>query len=215
MSLCIEAERRSAMCPMRVGAHLRSYRRTRDADLIAACLSGEPAAWEALIRRYEGLIWACIHRTGLSPADAEDVFQNVCLLLLEHLDSLRDANRLAGWLTSLTRREALRIRRKRLRTRLFERTEWDWETQQAGTASQDAFALEAAVVALAEKNTVQQALALLPERNRALLRLLYVEEPPLTYEQIASRLDMPLGSIGPSRARSLRRLQGILKELGF
>lgn len=87
--------------------------RLADPELIARCLSGDARAWDVLLERYESLIYSALNRAGLSPADADDVFQEVCLLLLNHLESLRDTQRLSGWLLSVARREAWRVHKRR------------------------------------------------------------------------------------------------------
>lgn len=186
------------------------HARAEDAVLVAACLGGDASAWDALLARYEGLIYSLILRAGLSGSDAEDVFQDVCVLLLNHLGDLRDVSRLAGWLAATTKREAWRLQRRRgiapPTTSLDEAPE---------PPSDAADSPEGATIALEEGRLVREALDRLPERCRRLLTLLYVEEPPASYADTAARLGLPLGSIGPSRARCLQRLQKILQTLDF
>jgi len=84
-----------------------------DSQLIAACIAGDASGWDRLITRYQGLIYTLARRMGMSSADADDVFQNVCLRLYQHLADLRDTRRLAAWLISTTRREVWHLRRHR------------------------------------------------------------------------------------------------------
>src|SRR5580692_10240464 len=84
-----------------------------DSQLIAACLAGDASGWDRLIARYQGLIYTLARRMGMSSVDADDVFQNVCLRLYQHLADLRDTRRLAAWLISTTRREVWHLRRHR------------------------------------------------------------------------------------------------------
>jgi RNA polymerase sigma factor (sigma-70 family) len=81
--------------------------------LVAACLAGDSASWDALIARYQGFIYALALRMGLSAPDADDVFQNVCLSLFQHLGELRDANRLSSWLATMVKQEVWRLGRRR------------------------------------------------------------------------------------------------------
>src|SRR5579862_7339169 len=86
-------------------------RSSSDAKLVAGCLSGDPRSWDALIARYQGLIYTLARRMGLSAADADDIFQTVSLRLYQNLSELRDVTRLPSWLVSTTRREVWHLRR--------------------------------------------------------------------------------------------------------
>lgn len=185
----------------------RPFSRADDAALIAACLSGDAAAWDALIARYEGLIYSLLLRMGLGAGDAEDVFQDVCVLLLRHLGELRDTSRLAGWLIATTKREAWRRRRRGASAP----ASLDEAPEMAGGGVSP----EQAAIALEEQRLVREALDRLPERCRRLLTLLYVDDPPATYAEAAERLGIPLGSVGPTRARCLQRLEKVLRALDF
>ncbi|HEV2471244.1 MAG TPA: sigma-70 family RNA polymerase sigma factor [Chthonomonadales bacterium] len=187
-----------------------------DPELVSACLKGDARAWDELIARYEALIYTVSLRMGLSRADADDVFQEVCLLLLNHLHEVRDVKRLAGWLISTTRREAFRVRRKRSNTVSLDAGEQGWEPgeilpglEAAGNTP------EQEILALEERYLVRQALERLPDRCKKLLTMLYTQEIPGSYVETANALGIPLGSIGPSRARCLERLRKALLEIGF
>lgn len=188
------------------------YSAASDADLIASCLKNEAAAWDVLIERYSVLIYSLCLKMGLSPADAEDTFQDVCVLLLNHLETLRDTTRLAGWLASTTKREIWRVQKRRGAARLAsELSEDGWEMdtatglygQSSGDPAEEIFALE-------EQQAVRQALCRLPERCNRLLTLLYSTEPTPSYQEIAEQMDFPVGSIGPNRARCLKNLRKLL-----
>jgi RNA polymerase sigma factor (sigma-70 family) len=184
-----------------------------DADLIAACLAGESAAWDTLIARYKAVIFATLMRQRLPEADAEDIFHEVCLLLLNHLEDLRDTQRLAGWLVTTTRREIWRLHRQRGPTLASEMPGQEWlleGAQSVGGVSQPS--VEESLLALEEQQAMRHAMAQLPERCRRLLTLLYCEEPPCGYTEAAERLRLPIGSIGPSRARCLQKLQQLLAK---
>lgn len=180
-----------------------------EAELIRACLASEPAAWEALIRRYEPLIRRATCRWGLSDEDAADVFQTVCVRLLENLRHLRRAESLAAWLTATATHEAWRVLRQRHRGEA-----WDGSDEGERLEAGDPLPGEI-VVQLAEEQMVRDAIGRLDGRCRALLELLYYAEPTPSYAEIACRLGMPEGSVGPTRARCLQRLGRILREMGF
>ena len=80
-----------------------------DSQLIEGCLAGDNSAWEALISRYSRLIYSIPLKSRLSPDDAADIFQSVCLKLYEKLDTLRDHDRISSWLITTTTRECWRV----------------------------------------------------------------------------------------------------------
>jgi RNA polymerase sigma factor (sigma-70 family) len=190
--------------------------RLPDSKLIAACLAGDADAWDALIHRYEPLVFTVAVRLGLSHADADDVFQNVCIILLDRLGSVRNAERLSAWLVTTTRREVWRLHRERGASLMSELDGGEHELDAAPpVAHAETPSPEAAALAVEEQRLVLQGLSLLPERCRALLALLYRDEGAATYAEVARELRMPLGTIGASRARCLARLRKILREFGF
>jgi RNA polymerase sigma factor (sigma-70 family) len=188
-----------------------------DAELVAACLTGDMSSWDTLILRYSGFVYALILRTGLANADADDVFQNVCVRLYQNLDQLRHTDRLTNWLAVTIRHEIWTVhRRHRPTSVLSELSEHIWETDDiqkiAGEAPPDP---EEALLALETQHLVRQCLDHLPEDCRKLLTLLYCEDPPCSYADVTQRLGMPPGSIGPKRARCLRRLEKLLQKFGY
>ena len=186
-----------------------------DSKLVAACLSGDARSWDTLIARYQGLIYALALRMGLPAADADDVFQNVCLRMFQHLNELRDTERLSGWLVAMTRQEVWRLRRRRempLMTELPDVAREAETVRKIGGHTDPT--PEEAVLMLEEQHLVRQCLNHLPEECRKLLTLLYGEESP-GYAAVAAHLSMPVGSIGPKRARCLQRLKKLLDEIGF
>ena len=192
------------------------YSRAADPELVRDCLHGHAAAWDALINRYAALIYALCLRSGLSQADAEDTFQNVCVLLLEHLPDLRDTRRLAGWLVSTTQRACWRVqsrKRPQLASELGD-GEWAWESAEGAFAARPD-SPEKDVIELENQQMIREALARLPERCNRLLNLLYNADTPPEYRDIAALLAMPVGSVGPTRARCLQTLRKLLDELGY
>jgi RNA polymerase sigma factor (sigma-70 family) len=82
------------------------------AALVRACLDGDERAWQELVDRYGRLVYSVPRRLGLSAADADDVFQNVFVLLYQHLGSLRDQGRVSSWLITAAHRESWRVGRQ-------------------------------------------------------------------------------------------------------
>ena len=180
-----------------------------DAHLVKRCLAGDGRAWELLVRRHERLVYAVARRYGLFEPDLGDVFQDVFGALVKGLPRLRDGRALCRWLASTTdriaRAAALRARRERaLRVQAPDIVE--------NTAA-DLPAMGAALETLEEQAMIRLALASLPEGCRRLLVALYYEDPPPAYGHLARRWGMPIGSLGPTRARCIERLRRILKQL--
>jgi RNA polymerase sigma factor (sigma-70 family) len=175
-------------------------------ELVEACLKGNSQAWEALLVRYQGLIYSIPLRYGLSAHDADDIFQNVSLLLLENLDRLRDRQQLGAWLATTTRRECWRhLRRRRQDSGISYLDE-----QIPGGQRMDETFLE-----LERQSITRSAVDLLGASCRHLLMLLFYAEPHPSYAEISRTLGVSEGSIGPMRARCLEKLMKILEKMGF
>lgn len=187
-----------------------------DATLIAACRHRDREAWSALIARYQKLIYGMARKMGLSANDAEDVFQNVCVILYQHLDNLRDSQRLAAWLISVTQHEVAQWYRKQNPSVFHEgdilpasiETAQPLHPSSSNNPEQEILDLE-------RQHLVQQLTGHLSVECQCLLKMLYGTEPPSTYAEIAEDLSLPLGSIGPKRARCLQQLRKMLAELGY
>jgi RNA polymerase sigma factor (sigma-70 family) len=187
-----------------------------DDDLVTACLRGDKQAWDALIERYQGFIFSIALRRGLSRPDAEDVFQNVCIKLYEHLTDLRDVRKLAGWLAAVVVRECGLMYRKSP-SRVVIETELsgdDAEPTEIAHTSPDQ-GPEGELLALERREVVRRMLNELSDECRKLLTMLYVAEQPKSYNEVAEQLKLPLGSIGPKRARCLAKLRSLLEEIGY
>ena len=171
-------------------------------DLVTRARSGDQRAWDDLVERYAPLVWSICHRYQMKSTDAEDVHQVVWLQLVSQLDKIRDPGALPGWLATTTRRECVRVLRAARGPHAAESVP-DIETipdQQTGLAEQE--------LLVAERHAaLREALARLPPFCQRLIGKL-IEDPPLTYAQISAALNIPVGSIGPLRARCLDRLRG-------
>lgn len=178
------------------------------ADLVGRARDGDGAAWERLVDGYVGLIWAIARGYRLAEGDAHDVTQTAWLRLVENIDRLADPARVGAWLATTTRRECLRVLRQGKRTVLLR----DWE--ELDDADEDAPEVDAHLLRLELTGAVRDAVAQLPPRSQALLELLMLDPPP-SYEEVSAALGMPVGSIGPTRGRLLRKLQALVAERGI
>ncbi|GII27604.1 RNA polymerase sigma factor [Planotetraspora mira] len=161
----------------------------------------DQAAWEDLVARFGARMWAVARAFGLNHTDAADAVQGAWLRMVENLDGIRDPERIGAWLVTTTRHEALRLSRGR-------RGE-----VASGHDLPDAVLPDpaAAIVDADFGRHVWERLDTLGEPCRSLLRM-SVLRPEATYAQIAIRLDISPGSIGPTRARCMSRLRGLLEE---
>jgi RNA polymerase sigma factor (sigma-70 family) len=171
------------------------------ADLVSRARNGEQQAWDALVERYAPLIWSICRKYRLHDSDAEDASQSVWLHLVDHLDSVRDPAALPGWLATTTQRECSRVLRVARRSQVVEDVP-DIENipgEQVRTVEQE--------LLVAERHAaLREAFMDLPPAGQRLIALLAVD-PPQSYAAIAARLGIPIGSVGPTRARCLDRLR--------
>ncbi len=183
-----------------------------DANLIQICLNSganRAQAWEALILRYQRLIYSIPRHYGLSDNEAGDVAQAVCLLLLENLARLRNHQRLGAWLITTTRRECWRqLRRRQSTTNELDPVVLESQPDETVQPEDDLIHLERLAL-------VRAALSRLEPRCQRLLKLLFYADPRPSYEEIVKTLGLPEGSIGPTRARCLQKLLNILEQTRF
>ena len=173
------------------------------------CRAGDAQAWAALVRRYERLVYAVARGYRLEPEDLADTFQEVFAALVKGLPRLRDARSLCRWLTSTTDRIALAAALRRRRERA--RDAGPPEDLEAPPVTVDPTGAD--LESLEDRMLVRLAMGSLAPRCRGLLDALYLREPEVAYREIAAELGIPIGSIGPTRARCLERLKAALAAL--
>lgn len=181
-----------------------NWHQVKDSELIQSCLDGHEQAWQALIHRYSRLIYAIPLRFGIPQPLAEEIFQETCMILLEKLDTLQNTERLNSWLMTVTRRLCIQLWRQNDRDPQVALHDIDVTADGS---------IEAELLQIEQYHFIHEALDRLPERDRQLLHALFFEIPPLTYDLIAEKFDIALGSIGPTRARSLKKLHRELTRL--
>jgi RNA polymerase sigma factor (sigma-70 family) len=184
-----------------------------DAALVARCRQGDASAWAALVRRYQRLVYAVVRRAGLDEHAAADVFQTVFSRLLEHLPRLTQPERLQAWIVTTAKREALRQRHVGQRTVSMSGPDDAPGTGLAETLADEAPLAEDALSDLQQLDRLRHGLDRLDGRCRDLLLLLFADEderPP--YDEVARRMAMPVGSIGPTRARCLGKLRALVER---
>ena len=169
--------------------------------LVCRVRDGDQVAWDELIERYSPLVWSICVRYQRARPDIDDVGQSVWLLLVEQIGRLREPAALPGWLATTTRRECLRILRAARRP---DQVELPPEGQMP--SDPDAAMIEQEIIVAERDAALRAAFAELPPSCHELLSML-MSDPPCAYADISATLGIPVGSIGPTRARCLNRLR--------
>jgi len=179
--------------------------RTTVSQLLQAAAAGDESAWAELVRTQSGVVWFVIRAYRIPQAAVNDVYQTVWLRLIENVHKIRDPQCLRGWLATTTRRECLDAIRRADRLLC--------DTDLADRPDRAPSTEELCLLGIRNR-VVSQAIERLPERDRRLLRILMADPKP-GYRDVSTALGMPLGSIGPTRARALARLRSEFAKLGF
>lgn len=166
--------------------------------LVQSAAAGSELAWERLIDEFGGLVWAVTRSYRLRDADAADVAQTTWTRLVERLSSLSEPDRVGAWLATTARRECLHVLRDGRREAPF------GEDAPEDRSSEEL--LDAELLSGERDEALWRSFSRLAPRDQALLRLL-IADPRPTYDEISAALGMPIGSIGPNRARALERLR--------
>ncbi len=186
-----------------------------DKQLLLACRRGEESAWEALVHRYQRLIYAIPRRAGLEEDQAAEVFQEVFTTLFQKLNDIDEPERLHAWLVTTARRKTWRlISKERLRQQTGATDHEKGAEEELSRIPDDAPLPDEAMLQLEEQHRVRMAVAALDERCRKLLIMLFYESEPPSYAEIASSLRISEGSIGPTRARCLGKMMRLLGKDG-
>jgi RNA polymerase sigma factor (sigma-70 family) len=183
----------------------------RDEELLLACRRGDSSAWEALVNRYQRLIYAIPRRAGLDEDAASDVFQEVFTTLFEKLDDIEQPERLHAWLVTTARRKTWRLISRDRHSQGYSRDDEDAESEM-NAVPDDAPLPDEALIQLEEQHRVRTSLSELDERCRKLLTLLFYRAEPPSYAEIAAETGTREGSIGPTRARCLQKLMRLLEK---
>jgi RNA polymerase sigma factor (sigma-70 family) len=185
-----------------------------DGDLWVRCQSGSQAAWSLLVRRYQRLVYTVPRRAGLPDELCADVFQTAFSRLYEHLDRLDDPSRIRAWLVTTAKRESLRqldlIRRRAEVTAVA--TDDGVDDPLSSVADESPLA-EDALEAIQMHDLLRRALDRLDEKSRKFAELVFLQDEPLPYQEVAARLGIAEGSIGPTRARVLAKIRALMGDL--
>ncbi len=182
---------------------------TSDTELIAACRAGARDAWLRLVQRYEGLVFSVPLHHGLTRDESEDVVQTTFEILLQSLNELRADSNLSAWLCTVARRHTWRlIKRNAKEVHPEIAGDLDWAQFAEALSAGESQAFEHWELA----DLLNRGLAELGGRCREMLIALYFDVDKPSYVDLAERWGVPLGTIGPTRARCLERLRQILSD---
>lgn len=180
------------------------YVQSTDEELLHACRTGDSRAWEQLLERYERLVFSIARNTGLSREDAADMTQLTFGYLLQSLERMTDEGNLRAWLATVCKRHSRRLLVRQLR---YQSAEVDDEILDALMPDRPRHT-EIERWELAE--WLRSGLERIDERCRQLLRALYLDDKEPSYAEIADLLGIAEGSVGPIRARCLKRMRDVL-----
>ena len=166
--------------------------------LVRSAAAGDGRAFATLVARFDRPLRSIARSYRISGWDVDDVVQATWLQFLEHGDKLREPAAVGGWLATTARRYCLRMLQGNVREVLVD----DPAANETGCDG----LLDAEVLAAERRAALDASLARLTDRQRDLMTLL-LDEPELSYEEVGRRLGLPVGSIGPTRARSLSRMR--------
>jgi RNA polymerase sigma factor (sigma-70 family) len=177
---------------------------------VKAAAAGDQRAWDLLVDRFAGLVWAICREHRLSDSDAADTVQLTWLRLLENLGRIRDPQRLAGWLATTCRRQCLAVLRQSKTT--IPTTAESLNLVMGGSGAADQ-----AVLATEQRAILWQAFTRLSDWCQQVLRALILdaEDGPPSYRLVAAQLQTPVGGLGPTRARCLSQLRKLLDSSGI
>lgn len=173
-----------------------------DELLVQECLGGNQHAWEVLLAKYKALICSFPRKYGATAEDAADVFQLVCADLFVALPRLRNHDSVRAWICTVANHRSYHWKRRHVTNA---RRESSLETELPSVAP-----ASGQLIQDEREQRVRDAVARLSHRHRAVIELLFFQEPPLPYQEVADRLGIAPGSVSFLRARSLKKLGRML-----
>ncbi|MGH8910454.1 MAG: RNA polymerase sigma factor [Egibacteraceae bacterium] len=177
-------------------------------DLVRAAADGDQRAWSALVKQFNGLLWSIARGYRLGTAESEEVVSTAWLRLVEHIGRLREPEYVGAWLATTTRRECVRALRRAERVLPTDDDAVLDRAEPGGESPEDE------VLRLDRDHELWLAVQSLSDRCTLLLRVLATAPPP-SYQEVSAALGLPVGSIGPTRARCLAQLKIILSRGGY
>lgn len=183
------------------------------AVLVTGALEGRSAAWDALVVRLERVVWKSVNMMTYDHEVRDDAFAATWLRLAERLDTIREPEKLPGWLATTACNEVRQIVRKRGRHHVSLTESWGADggvgdlletlTDDSGEHSDD-------LVADEQRRVIRAAFGRLDQNCREIITVLVLADPPVPYEEASDVLERPVGSLGPARRRCLDKMRALL-----
>lgn len=191
-------QRRLARPRAHSGAQTSIGATTELRPVVEAARNGDQAAWEALVARFTPSMQMLARSYRLGHADIEDAVQTAWTRAVAHIARIREPEAISGWLMVTTRREALRTLERRRRELLVDEPGLPERVNHTPA--------ETPLIDAERRRAVRAAVERLPRRQRIVIGGL-LDHSGSSYAELSARLEMPIGSIGPTRERALARLR--------
>jgi RNA polymerase sigma factor (sigma-70 family) len=187
------------------------------ATLVSGALDGHQGAWNALVERLHRVVWKAVNMMTTDPDVRDDAFAATWLRLAERLDTIREPEKLPGWMATTAANEVRQIIRRRGRTELSLTGTWRAGTGDAPSDLSDRLVGDegdhaAGVMRVEQRAELRSAFARLDEGCREIITVLVMADPPMPYDEASEVLGRPIGSLGPTRGRCLEKLKRLLES---
>lgn len=186
--------------------------------LVERALAGDGGAWTQLVERLQRVVWKTVNMMSAEPDVRDDAFAATWLRLTERLGTIREPEKLPGWLATTAANEVRQIRRQRRRMTVgftsdeFERASIVPSKTAGQSESLGAIDPGDRVVAVDEHRRVRSAFRLLDSGCQEVLSVLVMTGEPVAYDVASARLHRPVGSLGPTRRRCLDKMRTLMKD---
>ena len=181
-----------------------------DAGLVKSCRRGDESAWNALVDRYQRLIFAIPRRAGLSESQSADILQEVFLTLFEKLDEIRQPEKIRSWIVTTAKFKTWGAVRSQ-KGFYSPETEEEMEAEMASLADRSPLA-DDVLIELEQQHQIRTALKDLEERCQKILSMIYLRDSAASYAEVALEIGVGETSISPMRSRCLQKLAKILRK---
>jgi RNA polymerase sigma factor (sigma-70 family) len=181
-----------------------------NSQLLEACKAGDEQAWQTLVERYQRLVYTVPRRAGLDEDQAAEVFQEVFTTFYQKVHEIEQPDRLHAWFVTTARRKTWRLIQKSKNLVSLQSDDEDDDGIDFEQIPDSAILPQEEMEKMQEQHRVRTAVEALDEKCRELIKMLFYESDSTSYTEIAQRLGRPEGSIGPTRARCLKKLLQLL-----
>ena len=179
-----------------------------DQELVLRVVQGDDEAFALLVRRYQGTVFNVAYRLTGNRGDAEDLAQEAFIRAYRAMPSFDLERPLVPWLKRITTNVCLNwleMQKARPQTTASDLTPPDEDTEAMDQLADPGKTPEQQVVGIEQAQYLRQALIALPFRYRAVIELRHYQD--LSYEEIASALNVPVSTVKSDLFRARKRLE--------